>query len=331
MLALVFVQFAFCGSPAAIVDLTTENWEMHIEQRDPDTVWFITFLTDALPPCRELHGILQKAATEADGMVRFGVIQADREERLALRFQVRILPTMFILHKGGRVDYTEKRSERAIVSAAAKYIPDKSAIASPDWGTDGQESVILFTDRKKTPPIWAAISALYQGKIRVGLSTDRSLMSQFNVTKTPTILFVNKTVQIVYTGKTAFTSLSQAIDDFIKHEYEEPFQFNADFFLPEEYKDESQNFTGYCVIHTVSDLDPALKLLQTKLKSAKLKFFYGEEDLPFDFMKPDQIYIIAPHKQSGMRLNSVSELEPVLQRIFEGRGEWTALEAMGDS
>ncbi|KAH0792474.1 Thioredoxin family protein [Histomonas meleagridis] len=311
-----------------IVTLTSSNWDKYIEQRDPDSVWLIMFSGEKCPACKITMPAFTKAASQADGMINFGVVISEKDPGLHMRFQIRVVPTFIIIHKGGRVDYTGKRTDRSFINAASKFIPDHSIPVTKDWVDDETYSAILFTDKEKTPPMWAAVSCSFHSKIRIGITSDPEILELFNVEKTPTIIFTNKTHRITYTGRNTFNAISQSVSDFIDGSYEEPIQFNIDFFLPEEYTEECENFNGYCIIHASAELDPKLRVAQEKYSSNRLKFFYGDEDLPFEFIKPNELYIIAPHKKEAMKVQSVNELKEAIMDVFDGNAKWTPIEEL---
>ena len=328
LLALLWGVSSFGASPGKVVDLTLESWDRLVEKREPDSVWIIMFTMNNCPACKATFPLFQKAAVDADGVVEFGHVRADLEEGLRLRFNIKVLPTFVIVHSGGTDFYNGKRTSRAFVSAAAKYIVDKAAPIEPDWSGDGLTSLMLFTDKKKTPPIWAAISCVFQGKVRVGVTSDSEVAEAFGVTKRPEILMMNQTHKLPYNGRVSFLQLRQTVQDFIDGVYEEPFTFDAEFFLPEEYNEQCSQFNGYCIIHAVDDLDQAFKAAQIKFKSNRLKFFYGADDLPFDFMEIGDLYIFAPHKNAAAKIDSLGELNVALSSVFDGSIKWTPIDEL---
>lgn len=328
MLSFLLISASFCFGEYAgrVVPLTMENWDSLVEKRDLDTVWLVMFTSETCPACKVTYPIFQKAAIEADGLVNFGLVRADLDEGLRLRYNIQYLPTFVIIHKKGKADYTGKRTERSFVNTAAKFIPDKTMHVEKSWLTDNSDSIILFTEKDKTPPIWSAISCVFQGKIRVGITDDDEIAQSYKIDKRPAILFVNKTDQIVYHGKNSFLTLKQSVDDFMAKEYEEPFQYNVEFFLPEEYESECAQTSGYCIIHVNPDLDPKMSAAYQKFKNNRLKFFYGDEDLPFDFMKKGDLFIFHPNSYAALKVGSPSELSIAISSIFDGSAQWKSID-----
>jgi hypothetical protein len=317
MFALISFAVSFPERPGEVVGLSTENWDSFIGKKDSDAVWVVTFIDPSVAPCREMVEVVSKAARTSDALVNFGVVNVNSEHRLAMRFEVRLVPATFILHQNERSEYKGKRNASALIKAAVKFIPDKSLVVDADWPSDGQDTVILFTNKTVTPSIWAAVSCVFQGRARVGISSSRPMRKLFNIEKTPTILFQNRTYRTVYSGENSFVQLRKSIHEFLNREYEEPFHFASDFLLPEEFSEECKNFSGLCVVHVDADLDPKLKEVQQKFKNAKVKFFYGDEDLPYEFMQPGKVYVIQQQKSVGIALDSLSELAVTLSSVFD--------------
>lgn len=325
-LLLIFASSSFGEHAGRVVQLTMENWDSLVEKRDPDTVWIVMFTSETCPACKVTYPTFQKAAVESDGLVNFGLVRADLEEGLRLRYNIQYLPTFIIIHKKGRADYTGKRTERSFVNTAAKFITDKTLKVEESWVNDGVDSLILFTDKDKTPPIWAAVSCVFQGKIRVGVTDDDELAKSYKIDKRPAILFVNKTQQILYQGKNSFLTLKHSIEDFIAKQYEEPFQYNVEYFLPEEYESECQQSSGYCIIHVNPDLDPKMRSAYNKFKNNRLKFFYGDEDLPFSFMKKGDLFIFHPNSYTAIKVDSPNDLSLAISSIFDGSAQWKSID-----
>ena len=313
--------------PGEVVQLTQANWDAYIEQRPPDSVWMIMFSGDNCPACKVTYPIFKKAAAASDGMVNFGVVKSESDPALHMKFQIGVIPTFLILHKDGKSNYVGKRNERSMLNTAAKFIPDNSEKITEEW-LKYEQLVALFTDKDKTPPMWAAISNEFKGRIHVGTSAAEKVKSMFGVERSPEIVFKNRTHTIIYNGRNSYDALRNAINNFIQGVYEEPIQFNTEFYLPEEYEEEINGFNGYCVIHNSFDLDPKLKLAQIKFAGNRFKFFYGDVNLPFDFIKKGEIYIISHHKQGAIKVPDINELDKVILDVINGNVTWKPLDEL---
>jgi hypothetical protein len=311
------VAAAFPDRPGTVSRLNIHNWDSLVGTGKSDAVWVVAFIDPAEPLCRDIPQVLTDAAATSDALLNFGIVDVSTEQTLMFQFEVRMVPLIFILQQKSRILYKGKRSAAALIKAAVKRIPDRALKATEDWNSDGRDSVILFTNKTVTPPIWAAVSCVFQGRLRVGISADSAVHKAFKIEKTPTILFQNRTYRTVYSGENSFMELRKSIGEFLKGEYEEPFRFISDFFLPEEFTEECGNFSGFCVVHVDSDLDPKFKDVQQKFKDRKVKFFYGDEDLPYEFMEHGKVYVIQQHKGLGLALDSLNDLALTLSGLFD--------------
>ena len=55
-------------------------------------------------PCKTLSPLLEKLAEEYQGAVRVAKVDVDKEQRIAMQFQVQSVPTVYAFHKGQPVD-----------------------------------------------------------------------------------------------------------------------------------------------------------------------------------------------------------------------------------
>jgi hypothetical protein len=158
--------------------------------------------------------------------------------------------------------------------------------------------------------------------IRVGVSSDPEILSAYGIDKPPTILFVNHTHQMPYLGRNSFGTMRSAVRSFLEGDYVEPFQFHVDFFLPEEYAEEVKDFWGYIVFQTTRKLDPLVAKAQRHHRASRIKFFYGATNLPLSFMKPDNLYIIAPEKSSAVKVDGPADLLTAIKDALDGKTKW---------
>ncbi len=64
----------------------------------------VDFTADWCPPCRTMAPVLDAAARELDGRVRFVRIDSDANPRATARFNVRGLPTLLVFKDGVLAD-----------------------------------------------------------------------------------------------------------------------------------------------------------------------------------------------------------------------------------
>lgn len=78
----------------------------------------------------------------------------------------------------------------------SENIPDNSTVLTSrnheQWlSEDDGAKVILFSDKKAVPPVWKSLSTAFKGRASFGVVLgDKSLMTKFNIDKTPAIFAV---------------------------------------------------------------------------------------------------------------------------------------------
>ena len=90
------------ATPAHVFDVTTDSFENDVLQRSLQTPVLVDFWAEWCGPCKTLGPVLEKLARDYGGAFELARIDVDKEPQLAGAFQVRSIPTLFLL-KGGQV------------------------------------------------------------------------------------------------------------------------------------------------------------------------------------------------------------------------------------
>ncbi|MFC5568457.1 thioredoxin [Lysobacter yangpyeongensis] len=85
-----------------VFDATTANFEADVLRRSIETPVLVDFWAEWCGPCKQLGPILEKLAGEYNGAFVLAKVDVDKEQELAAAFQVRSIPTVFLV-KGGQL------------------------------------------------------------------------------------------------------------------------------------------------------------------------------------------------------------------------------------
>lgn len=87
-----------------VFDATADNFETEVLQKSMQTPVLVDFWATWCGPCKTLGPILEKLAGEYHGAFELAKVDVDKEQQLAGAFQVRSVPTVFLVKDGQLVD-----------------------------------------------------------------------------------------------------------------------------------------------------------------------------------------------------------------------------------
>ncbi|HZV37948.1 MAG TPA: thioredoxin, partial [Pseudoxanthomonas sp.] len=87
-----------------VFDATTATFETEVLQKSLESPVLVDFWATWCGPCKTLGPILEKLAAEYNGAFRLAKVDVDQEQQIAAAFQIRSVPTVFLVKGGQLVD-----------------------------------------------------------------------------------------------------------------------------------------------------------------------------------------------------------------------------------
>jgi putative thioredoxin len=87
-----------------VFDATTETFEAQVLQKSLQTPVLVDFWATWCEPCKTLGPMLEKLAGEYNGAFELAKVDVDKEQQIAAAFQIRSVPTVFLVKGGQLVD-----------------------------------------------------------------------------------------------------------------------------------------------------------------------------------------------------------------------------------
>ena len=85
-----------------VFDATTAGFETEVLAKSLETPVLVDFWADWCGPCKTLGPILEKLAAEFNGGFVLAKVDTEQEQQIAAAFQIRSIPTVFLV-KGGQI------------------------------------------------------------------------------------------------------------------------------------------------------------------------------------------------------------------------------------
>lgn len=87
-----------------VFDVTTEGFETEVIEKSMQVPVLLDFWATWCGPCKSLGPILEKLAGEYNGAFVLGKVDVDKEQQVGAAFQIRSVPTVFLMANGQIVD-----------------------------------------------------------------------------------------------------------------------------------------------------------------------------------------------------------------------------------
>lgn len=87
-----------------VFDATTATFETEVLQKSLQTPVLVDFWAPWCEPCKTLGPLLEKLAGEYNGAFQLAKVDVDQEQQIAAAFQIRSVPTVYLVKGGQLVD-----------------------------------------------------------------------------------------------------------------------------------------------------------------------------------------------------------------------------------
>jgi len=87
-----------------VFDATTATFETEVLQRSLNTPVLVDFWAEWCAPCKALGPVLEKIVDEFNGALLLAKVNTETERQIAAAFQIRSIPTVFLVNNGQIVD-----------------------------------------------------------------------------------------------------------------------------------------------------------------------------------------------------------------------------------
>jgi len=314
----------------------------------------------------------KKAAQQLRGMVKVGVVDGSQEKGLTSKYKVEGFPTLLLFPYGeGKASYETHDGARhatAIANFAVKAIPsyvtevkkmeDFRALRPKDSSSQGL--VLLFTDKKKVPPMLSALSKDYKDKLKFGIvyaSSSPEVVSNgefFGLVEEgqyPALLVVEPAKMTKYKGNISYLDIRRYLLGTLRGSPtsgsrsstvpQHIFELNKGT-LPHACSAEAK---ALCVVAFVSPSTPSrdvvtiLEKVQSKYgQDGKFTFSWVDErrqsqfraGLPFVSQSPEkvQLVVINPKRLKFVEHEGkleASAISSFLDRVLGGDKKWVPL------
>ncbi len=84
------------------IEVNSENFEEEVLKSTLPVV--VDFWAPWCPPCKVIAPILEELANEYEGKIKFCKLNADRNESIILKYEIRSIPTLIVFVAGKEVD-----------------------------------------------------------------------------------------------------------------------------------------------------------------------------------------------------------------------------------
>lgn len=170
----------------------------HLYRRNE--VWFVLFFKTNNHGIKELIDMWKTLAEKVYGIFKIAYVNCKSDDEICDEFSIRETPQIVYFPESSNDEEVYrglKKWESVFQFGAARMQSFVRVINNDNYGdfvttNPTAHKVLLFTQKKATPPLYKAISKHYHGKLYFGeiRSTEQELIQRFSVKKFPSLVIV---------------------------------------------------------------------------------------------------------------------------------------------
>lgn len=314
--------------PEGLIKMNRVLFRRYVENRELSQPWIVAFTRNGSKKFNKCIPTLEQVAAKSYGYMFVGMVDRDQEPLLAKDYDVKKNWTVFLFNKNGHAQLPFPCDAQKYYRLLVDNLPNDVDDADPSWieSSKKKTSVILFTSRFKIPHMWRAIGGYFKTRgLRVGLCTEQEYINKFEIEKLPTVLYMNSSGHYKVQNAHDYKTLRNNLNDYFYNRPPHQKSTMQRFFLSDQF---SQECTPglICVFHSSKSIDPRFALKETRFSEDRLRFFSGFTNLPYKFMKEDEIYLFNGDRSGLISVDDIQELDEMIKFALKGTIKWTPID-----
>lgn len=168
------------GGDSAVTEITGETWNSMIGSRDAP--WIVQFYKPNDEDCTAVAGEFKKFGTTFKEFLNVGAVNCRQQNQLCEQNSIGSMDHPAVRwYPADNTKEPEICNEEVSAKALGKWVnsmlPDYTTTLTDkrhmrEWLDNGTNpAVVLFTDKKESPPMWKALSSEFNGRIRMASVT----------------------------------------------------------------------------------------------------------------------------------------------------------------
>lgn len=337
-----------------VINLSMDSISKLYRRRE---IWFVLFYKSADRELPTLIELWKTLAEKVYGIFKVAAINCNKDEEICEEFDVHQTPLIVYFPEGSQQEEVYrgvKKWENIFKFGASKMQSFVRVINSNNYGdfineNPTQHKVVLFTQRKSTPPLFKALSKHFKDKLSFGeiRQSEKELAQRFEVKAFPSVMVISDAENykgVRYEGALTRDALEKFLNQYAysakkKDDVVAVKELTHDNYA--KYKQCSEaDSKNICVVYytwnesLTGDENSMLENIATKYAKDPVKVYYIKahkyKNIYVSFDKEDEgskFVILRGHRKrySAVQDLSVQELENKVDNILSGSGNMKKL------